>query len=57
MMYESNYLMHYRTKGSKNGIRRYQNEDGTLTAEGREHYGIGFRNNRALYEKHGDELR
>lgn len=41
MMYESNYLMHYRTKGSKNGVRRYQNEDGTLTAEGREHYGIG----------------
>lgn len=41
MLYESNYLMHYRTKGSKNGVRRYQNEDGSLTAEGREHYGIG----------------
>ena len=36
MWYESNYLMHYRTKGSKNGQRRYQNEDGSLTAEGRE---------------------
>ncbi len=23
------YLMHFRTKGSKNGIRRYQNEDGS----------------------------
>ena len=41
MMYESNYLMHYRTKGSKNGVRRFQNEDGSLTAEGREHYGVG----------------
>ena len=41
MIYESNYLMHYRTKGSKNGVRRYQNEDGSLTAEGREHYGVG----------------
>lgn len=41
MVYESNYLMHYRTKGSKNGIRRYQNEDGSLTAEGRDHYGVG----------------
>ena len=35
------YLMHYRTKGSKNGVRLYQNEDGSLTPLGREHYGIG----------------
>lgn len=41
MLYESNYLMHYRTKGSVNGRRRYQNEDGSLMPEGREHYGIG----------------
>lgn len=34
-------LMHYRTKGSKNGIRRFQNEDGSLTPEGRIHYGVG----------------
>jgi len=33
------YLMHYGTKGQKWGVRRYQNEDGTLTAEGRERYG------------------
>ena len=32
------YLMHYRTKGSKNGIRRWQNEDGSLTPAGEEHY-------------------
>lgn len=34
-------LMHYRTKGSKNGIRLYQYKDGSLTPAGREHYGVG----------------
>jgi len=34
-------LMHYRTKGSRNGERRYQYEDGSLTPLGRIHYGIG----------------
>lgn len=33
------YLEHYGVKGQKHGIRRYQNEDGSLTPEGREHYG------------------
>lgn len=32
----SNELMHYRTKGSKNGERNYQNEDGTWTDLGLE---------------------
>lgn len=32
------YLEHYGIKGQKWGIRRYQNEDGTLTAEGRKRY-------------------
>ena len=31
------YLIHYGVKGQKWGIRRYQNEDGTLTEEGRKH--------------------
>lgn len=31
-------LSHYRTAGSKNGVRRYQNPDGSLTPEGRVHY-------------------
>lgn len=30
------YLMHFRTKGSKNGVRRYQREDGTWTELGLE---------------------
>lgn len=34
-------LMHYRTKGSKNGVRKYQYTDGSLTPAGRVHYGVG----------------
>lgn len=33
-MYES-YLAHHGVKGQKWGVRRYQNTDGTLTAEGK----------------------
>lgn len=35
-----NYLAHHGVKGQKWGIRRYQNEDGSLTNEGRERYGL-----------------
>lgn len=35
----SNYLCHHGVKGQKWGIRRYQNPDGTLTSEGKKHYG------------------
>lgn len=38
---ESPYLAHYRTKGSKNGVRLYQYLSGALTPLGRQHYGIG----------------
>lgn len=34
----SSELCHHGIKGMKWGVRRYQNEDGTLTAEGRERY-------------------
>lgn len=33
-------LCHYQVKGAKHGVRRYQNEDGSLTPLGRVHYGI-----------------
>lgn len=36
-----NYVAHAGIKGMKWGIRRYQNEDGTLTAEGKVRYGVG----------------
>jgi len=38
MFYNQNYLMHHGVSGQKWGVRRYQNEDGTLTEEGRAHY-------------------
>lgn len=34
----SNELMHYGIIGMKWGIRRYQNEDGTLTSAGKQRY-------------------
>lgn len=37
-------LYHHGVKGQKWGVRRYQNPDGTYTAEGRERYGIGSKN-------------
>lgn len=33
------YLAHHGVKGQKWGVRRFQNADGTLTAEGKVHYG------------------
>lgn len=36
--------MHYGVLGQKWGTRRYQNPDGSLTPEGREHYGLGYTN-------------
>lgn len=38
---DENYLAHYGVKGQKHGVRQYQNEDGSLTNLGREHYGVG----------------
>lgn len=40
-MHDYEYLAHYGTKGQKWGWRKYQNEDGSLTALGRIHYGVG----------------
>ena len=34
----TSYLAHHGIKGQKWGIRRYQNEDGSLTAEGKKRY-------------------
>lgn len=36
-----NFLAHYGTKGQKWGVRRFQNEDGSLTEAGKARYGVG----------------
>lgn len=38
MTWEQNYLAHYGIKGQQWGVRRFQNEDGTLTEEGKSRY-------------------
>lgn len=54
------FLFHHGVKGQKWGIRRWQNEDGTLTPEGKEHYRThdyefekGFRFNTTVASKYG----
>lgn len=37
----TDYLKHFGIKGQKWGVRRYQNEDGTLTDEGKKRYRVG----------------
>lgn len=39
MITVNNELKHYGVKGQKWGVRRYQNNDGSLTPEGRRRYG------------------
>lgn len=39
-------LAHYGIKGQKHGVRRFQNEDGSLTPAGKERYGVGDGNDR-----------
>ena len=41
MLYEINSLSHSGIRGMRWGRRRYQNEDGSLTPMGRQHYGVG----------------
>lgn len=44
-------LMHYGIKGQKWGVRRYQNEDGTLTPAGRKKYKLEIKEeNRKAFE-------
>ena len=38
---EEQVLIHHGIKGQKWGVRRFQNADGSLTAAGRRHYGVG----------------
>ena len=50
-MNDSQYLQHYGVGGMKWGQRRYQNPDGSLTAEGRARYGKNTRARARLYSR------
>ena len=51
------HVEHSGTKGMRWGLRRYQYYDGSLTPEGREHYGVGEARNRARTDKGRSETR
>lgn len=44
------YIAHHGIKGQKWGIRRFQNEDGTLTPEGRIRYGVELASSLKKYD-------
>jgi hypothetical protein len=44
------YLVHHGIKGQRWGVRRFQNNDGTLTAAGTKRYGVAGTNS-AKYQK------
>lgn len=50
------YLVHHGIKGQKWGIRRYQNEDGTLTSEGKKRYGYDSSSERKTYESYSKNV-
>lgn len=58
-IYDPNYLMHHGIKGQKWGVRRFQNEDGSLTPEGRARYDDyrkdGMDHNKAIAKIQADE--
>ena len=45
---QPDYIMHSGTLGMKWGVRRYQNEDGSLTPEGKERYGRTMEYNKKI---------
>lgn len=51
------YLAHHGTKGQKWGVRRYQNPDGSLTAEGCKHYGVAEGGSRSMSRRFNKEMK
>lgn len=57
MMTDMNYLEHHGILGQKWGIRRYQNSDGTLTAEGKKRYSDSSEKTKEYYSNKADTHR
>lgn len=55
-MYNNHYaeLYHFGIKGQKHGVRRWQNEDGSLTPAGYEHYGYTKRDIKSLRKSYNE---
>lgn len=49
------YLAHHGIKNQKWGVRRFQNEDGSLTEAGRKRYGLSNAQSKALLKNHTSE--
>lgn len=54
---QNDELYHHGIKGQRWGVRRYQNPDGTLTAEGRKRFGVGEPNKKAQKNYYKDTKR
>lgn len=51
----SNELYHHGIKGQRWGVRRYQNQDGTLTAAGKKRYSSGANGDITKWKPKNDE--
>ena len=49
--YKQNYIQHHGILGQRWGVRRFQNEDGSLTVDGAKRYGVGKRTEDSYKEK------
>lgn len=53
----SSYLAHHGVKGQKWGVRRYQNEDGTLTEEGKAKYNAMSDRDKKVYDQYNEIIK